>query len=347
MIDKFLEDFENRIDPATENDLEDQWLLFLNGKWPENVFRPRRRKASAPALEWPQIMINDALEDMELMLLRELAAESAKLGGGSGELMNIRCNFGTGCLSSLFGAEIFYMDRELNTLPTTIPLADGTEGIRKLLSEGAPEFDRGFTPNVFGVAAYYREKLKDYPKICEYVRLYHPDLQGPIDVAELLWGSAMFIEFYDNPQMVKDFLALITETYSRYMRRWDDLFPPLNDRLRSHWGLGHRGNIVLRNDSVMNLSPEIYEEFICPHDRKLLEMFGGGLVHFCGRGDHYIDILTGIPELTGIQLSQPQCNHMEKIFQHTVDRGLPLYVSKVPEASGRDLHGLVYCNDRH
>ncbi len=46
--------------------------------------------------------------------LRELAGESAKLS--SGELMNIRCNFGTGCLSSLFGAEVFYMDRELNTL---------------------------------------------------------------------------------------------------------------------------------------------------------------------------------------------------------------------------------------
>lgn len=65
-------------------------------------------------------------------------------------------------------------------------------------------------------------------------------------------------------------------------------------------------------------------------------------------GDHYIDLLAGVPELTGIQLSQPECNDMEKIYRHTVDRGIPLFglpleAAEQALACGRPLHGLVHC----
>lgn len=349
MLEQYLVDLENRLDVAVEEELEAEWRVFLEGRCPTPVFRPQRRQPAPARIEWPKIRINPALKDLELMLLRELAAVSAGVAEGNGQILNIRCNYGTTILPSLFGVEIFYMDDEHDTLPASHALPGGTDRIRELVEAGVPDFNRGWGARVFETAAYYREKLKPYPKLNEYIRLYHPDLQGPLDLAEMIWGSGIFMEFYDNPELVKSFLVLLTETYRQFMRRWDELVPPLNDRFPGHWGWGHKGKIVLRDDSAMNLSPEMYREFALPFDRQLLEEFGGGVVHFCGRGDHYIDLLTEVPQLTGIQLSQPEYNDMEKVFQHTVDRGIPLLALSVERgvkpalAAGRELHGRVYC----
>ena len=38
----------------------------------------------------------------------------------------------------------------------------------------------------------------------------------------------------------------------------------------------------------MNLSPDMFMEFIFPYNQRLFDIFGGGGDHFCGRGDHFI-----------------------------------------------------------
>ena len=119
-------------------------------------------------------------------------------------------------------------------------------------------------------------------------------------------------------------ISLITETYTEMMHRWYAIFPPQKD-MNPHWGsLWYRGNILLRNDSAMNISGEMYREFSLPYDRLLLQRFGGGAMHFCGRGDHYIEPLCSIPELTGINMSEPHRNDMEIIYRNTVDRGIAI-----------------------
>ncbi len=347
MIKQYLDYLENRLNPDVENQIEAEWNLFLDGKHPDEIFSPQRPAPIPPQLTWPEIFINDAFEDMELMLLRELAQLSKNLESASGDMHNIRCNYSTAIMPSLFGLEIFYMERQLNTLPTSMPVPGGTEDIKRLLDQGVPDLNRGLAPKVFETLAYYRDMLKDYPKIQRYTRIYHPDFQGPADVLEMIWGSPFFMELYDNPQLVKDFLDIITQTYINFMTEWNKQVPPSPHLPKAHWAFGHRGQIALRNDSIMNLSPEMYEEFFLPHDRRLLEIFHGGIVHFCGRGDHYIDLLAGIPELTGIQLSQPHYNDMEKIFSHTVDKGIPLLALRYETSlnaikQGRDLHHLVH-----
>ncbi len=349
MLERYLEDLESRLEVEVEEELEAEWRVFLEGRCPAPYFRPRRRKAAPARVEWPEILINPALKDPELMLLRELAVASGCIAEGNGQILNIRCNYGTTILPSLFGVEIFYMGEEHDTLPASHPLPGGAEGIRALLDAGVPELDRGWGARVFDTAAFFREKLAPYPKLSEYVRIYHPDLQGPLDLAEMIWGSEIFLAFYDQPELVKSFLALLTETYRRFMRRWDAEFPAREGRFCAHWGFGYAGRILLRDDSAMNLSPEMYREFALPFDRQLLGEFGGGVVHFCGRGDHYIADLATVPDLTGIQLSQPEYNDMETIYRNTVDRGiallaLPLESAVKPAlAAGRDLHGLVHC----
>ncbi|MBQ6989925.1 MAG: hypothetical protein IJN58_02610 [Clostridia bacterium] len=316
-----LEDLERRIDPQVEEDFLSQWRSFLNGKFTGEIFTPKRKTVTQPGVELTPININDAIADYELMLYSQLAGAARALSSPSG-LPTVRSNYGTGIMTSLFGAEVFVMPRETNTLPTTRSFND-TDKIREIMMKGKPDLMTGFGRNVFEMGEIFAEVLAKYPKVQQYVHVYHPDTQGPLDICELLWGGEIFYSMYDEPDFVGDVLTLVTDTYADVLDKWFDMFPCDAD-MNFHWNLCHWGRILLRCDSAMNLSPEFYREFAKPYDARLLAHFGGGAMHFCGRGDHYIADLTSTPGLTGINMSQPELNDMEIIYQNTVDKGIPI-----------------------
>lgn len=317
-----MEDIERRIDPEVEEDFKNQWRDFLYGRFKGDIFSPKRQKLSAPGVVLQEININDAIDDYDLMLQMQLASVSAFLNTQSLSPC-LRANYGTGILSSLFGAQLFVMPRSMNTLPTTKPFAD-PEIFAQLVENGMPNLRAGLGEKVFAFGEFAAEALAKYPKAQKYVVMYHPDLQGPLDICELLWGSELFYAMYDEPELVHSVLSLITDTYTAFMKKWQEMFPPEPD-LNPHWGnVYHRGSILLRSDSAMNVSPDFYREFSVPYDKRLLDTFGGGAMHFCGRGDHYIDILCSLDGMYGVNMSQPEYNDMEIIYRATVDRGIPL-----------------------
>ena len=321
-----LEDIEERIDPETEEDYVNQWRDFLFDRFDGDVFSPERKIISDPDTDIPGVdNINDALESYDNMLRHQLAGVSDALKRKKGNLV-VRANYGTGILSSLFGAEIFVMPRHTNTLPTTRAFND-TELIRAKVEAGMPDILGGFGKNVFEFGEFCAEMFEKYPKIQKYVTVYHPDLQGPLDICELLWGGEIFYAMYDEPELVHAMLRLVTDTYVTFMDKWHEIFPR-NDEMNPHWGnLWHRGAIMLRNDSAMNLSPDFYKEYAMPYDGELLRKYGGA-EHFCGRGDHYIEMLCSLEGLYGVQMSQPHLNDMEIIYKNTVDKGIKLLALK-------------------
>ncbi|MCQ2399255.1 MAG: uroporphyrinogen decarboxylase family protein, partial [Clostridia bacterium] len=115
-----------------------------------------------------------------------------------------------------------------------------------------------------------------------------------------------------------------TDTYKAFLDKWFTIIPR-REGYNAHWDLLHKGTVVLRDDSAMNLSPDLYKEFAMPYDAELLRYYDGGVVHFCGRGDHYISLLASVDKLYGINMSQPHLNDMEKIFDATVDKGVFIY----------------------
>ena len=317
-----LEDIERRIDPEVEEDFKAQWRNFLYGGFSGDIFSPKRKKLSSPTIPLPSIHINDAIEDYDLMLQMQLSAVSASLNT-DGISPCLRANYGTGIMSSVFGAELFMMPRKNATLPTTCPCND-TEWIRAMVDRGSPDLRSALGGKVFAFGEYCADLFVRYPKVQKYVAMYHPDLQGSLDICELLWGTEIFYSIYDEPELVHAALALITDTYIAFMKEWQSLFPPEAD-MNPHWGnLYHRGTVVLRSDSAMNLSPDLYREFSLPYDKRLLDEFDGGAVHFCGRGDHYITDLCSLDKVYGINMSQPDYNDMETIYRATVDKGIPL-----------------------
>lgn len=347
-LQKCLEDLENRIDAGEEKALLEEWREFSEGRFSGRIFSPRRTGRRPPAVEWPVVGVNEALESPEAMALQQYRGCSRCLAEGSGAPLSVRANFGSSIIPLLFGVEPFVMPPETDTLPTSMPLHD-TDAVREVVEKGPPSLEGGYGARVFEMGRFFRRIAEEYPKIGAHVHIYHPDLQGPLDICEVVWGSEVFYAFYDTPDLVKALLDLITDTYAAFMHKWAEI-APLADGFNVHWDMAHRGRIMLRNDSAMNVSPEQFDEFSRPYDRRLLDEFGGGAVHFCGRGDHYISRLAEIPGLYAVNPSQPQYNDMEHIFASTIDKGLNIIDLKVEAAraaaeSGRELHGRVHCAD--
>ncbi len=319
----WLDDLESRIDESVETQLLDEWREFCDGRFDGELFSPKRRKSVPSTIDWPKVLVNEALEDVSLMALQQLKGCSGAIAGGSGSLLTIRANYGVCILSTVFGAEIFKMTDEQNCLPNSRHLPGGLTAIKKALDHGIPDLRGGFGARTFDCGDFYKELLAPYPKLSSFITVYHPDTQGPMDICELLWGSNLFVDVMDHPELVKQFLQLITDTYIQFMNKWKSIAPLPSD-YGYHWGMMHKGAIMIRNDSAMNFSADMFEEFIRPYDQQLLDCFGGGAVHFCGSGSHYVHHMAEMPGLFAVNMAQPSYNDMETIYKHTVDRGIKL-----------------------
>jgi len=322
-LDDVLKILNECINTDTEEQLFSQWRDFALGKNTAEIFQPRRAKQVCTGADMPHILINDAMKDCELMALREFAGCLQQLTHASGQIMNVRSNYGTSIIMSLFGVKMAYMADEHDTLPSSYPF-DNLDEIKKCLDNGMPDLNGGLCRKVFEMGEFYQELLQKYPKITKHVHAYHPDFQGPFDICEVLTGSKIFYALYDEPELIKNFLSLITDTYIAAMRKWQSLFP-YNGECTVHWGMVHKGPVMLRNDSAMNISDDMFNEFILPYDKRILETFGGGAVHFCGKGDHYIESMTAkYPMLYALHITQPHMNDVDVLFENSVDKGINL-----------------------
>jgi hypothetical protein len=297
----------------------------------DGVFDSVAGQREACPSDWPSVGVNQAIADPRQMLMQQLHGVYEAVRRKTWSVPCIRCNYGTGILPSLFGARMFWMPDELETLPTTWPL-EGEDAMDRLLDTGPPDLSAGLGGRVFETGQYFLEALAPYPKVREAVWLYHPDLQGPIDVVELLWGSAMYYAFHETPDRIRAVTDLVTRTYIRFLRRWLQLAPPRGDgAYMAHWGGLYKGQVMLRDDAIVNLSPAMYRDFVKPFDERVMETFGGGAIHFCGRADHCIEIMTDSRWLTAVNMSQPHLNDMVRIYNATVKRGVILNVRPTDE----------------
>ena len=354
VLRRCLDDLAARIDEGEEQRLRDAWVGFLEGHCSDGPFVPPRRTPRPARIVWPELHANDnaVLRDPDAMLLAQFRAVSQALEQGGNGVLNVRCNYGVSIMASQLGCEVAVMpDAQLNT-PTAWHLAhgradgDATAAAREAVARGVPDLRAGQGGDVFDTAERFLEVLRRWPVLGRWVDLCHPDAQGPMDNAEVAWGSEIFPAFYDEPELVHAFLDLMTEHYIAFLRKWFALVPPRGAH-SSHWGLMLKGQVVLRDDSLMNLPPEIYDTFIREREARCLRELGGGMIHFCGRGDHFIESLAGLSGdgLTAINMSQPHLNDMGAIYANTVDRGLRLIGFNGDEArraaAQRPLHGRV------
>ena len=209
----------------------------------------------------------------------------------------LRANYGVGTLPSAFGVNCRIVNGSM-------PWCDsvGREGAQKILSRGMPDIGEGFGQKVLDAYAFYKEQLSDYPKCNKAIKLYHPDYQGPFDVAHLIFGADIYMELYDDPDFVCDLMQLISQTYVRNLKVIKPLIQDENEGFVYHWGHLFPGKIVLRDDSAVNLSKDMYNEFVVPFNNQILSEFGSGSVHFCGRADQWVFEMAKQPRVLGYNI---------------------------------------------
>lgn len=272
--------------------------------------------------DWPSFPYNDTFHDPAKMLLDQLRAPFIHNQLRDFRPLNIRCNYGTVILPSVFGAGFQLTE---TSLPWVHHL-DGRDAIEALILRGPPDEEAGLGERCFETLRFYHEVLSDYPNLERAITIYHPDLQGPFDLAHLIWGPGIFYGLYDCPELVHALLSLITHSYSAWMKRWKTLAAEGN-RFTTHWNFYIKGGIMLRDDTPVMLSPAHYETFVKPYDQALLDEFGG-CTHFCGNGDAFVPSMCESRNLFGIHASQPELNDVGRLIDsavssRTVLLGLP------------------------
>ena len=347
-VEPYLEDLETQIIPEIEEDLLAQWRTFCAGRCKEDVFIPRRKAGSPAKRQWPKISVNAALDDFDKMLLQQYQSCSQTLASGGGSMLGVRSNYGVPTLAMPFGTAPFIMDDAADTLPNCYPL--GTEKTHAAADGGMPSLDHPYLAKVWEMGRRFVDVNRRYPKIAKYVFIYHPDFQGPLDVLELVWGSDIFISFIDEPQFIHRMMRLITDFYISAMQMWQSIVPNWDAEVSCHWNLMQPGQIMIRDDSAMNLPPDYFTEFIRPYDQTLLDSFGGGCIHACGRVDHYSPQFAGIRGMRAFNMSQPHLNDMEKVYHDTVDQGIllvgfPAAAAKQAKDRGRRFGGLMQTDE--
>lgn len=67
---------------------------------------------------------------------------------------------------------------------------------------------------------------------------------------------------------MRELLELVTATYIKFLKELKKTLNDEEDGFCLHWGKLFKGSVVIRDDSPVNLSPDMYKEYLSPHEGK-------------------------------------------------------------------------------
>jgi hypothetical protein len=178
----------------------------------------------------------------------------------------------------------------------------------------------------------FNELLDEFPSLKAKVRIVLPDLQGPFDNLELIRGSGVFLDLAEAPHAVD--LAMQTLVFAqvalaRHFQKWTT--EPKSGYCHQH-AVMLKGNILLRDDSSIMVSPSMYRRQIAPHNERVLRELGGGGIHCCGNVAHLVREWFRLPSIKSLDLGQPELNDLDAIYSLAATRQIPLIRIAVSEA---------------
>lgn len=239
----------------------------------------------------------------------------------------IRANFGTVIVASMFGAKV----EQIGDDPPWVRPTGTARAFEQVLGCDPLDFNRGLCRRVVETCELYRQVLGELPVLQQCVRVVLPDLQGPLDTAEQLRGSAIYEDFYRNQRLLYRAMRHIAQAQVGLVRH---LQPYLSDGLP---GYSHQhnamisGGILLRDDCAINISPVMYREQVAPHDAFVLEALGGGGIHCCGKCEHLVQEFLALCAVRCIDLGQPELNDIDALYLEARASKVPLVRVRVPE----------------
>lgn len=183
---------------------------------------------------------------------------------------------------------------------------------------------------------------------------YHPDTEGVLDIAHMLWGDEIFCDFIDpsRREWLNELLDICLDLYVRVSKHIKTLLhEPLNTMIHGH-GTAQgvyfpSAGVRTSDDAAILFSPSSIDEVVIPTIERSVEPFGGAFVHFCGRCEYFFAQLCRSPWIRAIDL-QPGMHDIAWLLERCAETGTVLY-SRVEGKAGeswehyvRRIAGLVH-----
>ena len=203
--------------------------------------------------------------------------------------------FGTGVLATAFGCP-GRESRGAGDEPTVCsPAVDDLKGAARLK---LPDLDHdGWLPRVTRFMSY-AARHGEMP-----VGL--SDLNSPLSTALQICGYENFLVWMvDEPGAVEDVMAIVTEAFIRWVRHQKQIAnegPGWSNGLQGIYT--PVGGVWLSDDDLVNIGPELYRRFVMPHYKRIYQEFGGGHLHWCGRGSHQHQNILAMAHVTTVNNS--------------------------------------------
>lgn len=82
-------------------------------------------------------------------------------------------------------------------------------------------------------------------------------------------------------------------------------------------------------NTAINLSPQMYLEFVKPYDDKVMKALGNASMHYCGRGDQWIHEMAKSEQISGYNFGHvPNLKYgmefLDLLKPHLLDKGKPI-----------------------
>jgi hypothetical protein len=284
--------------------------------------------ADAPFQPYPHSQVFD---DPEKMLYNELAYAMDTSIACRRQIdddlpLTIRANFGTVVVASLFGGRA----EQVGENPPWVRHFETREEFRAALDRNPLDFSQGWCPRVIERYQFYRAVLSDYPELARLLHLVLPDLQGPLDTAELLRGSEIYVDLYHEPDLIARALDLIARAQIGLAQHLRSYTSDSTDGFSHQHAALIRGQILIRDDSAIMLSPAMYREHVAPYDEMVLAALGGGGIHSCGKCQHNVDEFFALPSIRCLDMGQPEMNDIDAIYAKARQRKIGMDRVSVP-----------------
>lgn len=142
-------------------------------------------------------------------------------------------------------------------------------------------------------------------------------LRGPLDIAAAVLGDeSMIYLFFDEPEFMKKLLSAAAGLYLEFVKIHEThLFPFSNGKVIGQYGIWTPGNNLRHQEDAMALlSPDLYREFVHPHDCTIAARTPYSLFHLHSSGMHLLDILLENEDIRIFQVSKDEGVDIETIL---------------------------------
>lgn len=260
------------------------------------------------------------------MLYNELLSAwgtSIALGESVGDDLppTIRPNWGTVLVASVLGGQA---EQGEDNTPWIRRNDDRPISLEEIADADPYLPSAGWIPRVLETYGAYRELLEPYPELTSALRITLPDLQGPLDTAEQLLGADLFIDMLERPELAARAFLRTAELQVACARLLLPFVHDGPDGYAHQHGFMIKGGILIRCDSAVMISPELYLELVAPADEHVLSAFCGGGIHSCGRIGHAVPAMLGLESIRCFDFGQSYMNEVDALYDLARQRNVPL-----------------------